>query len=263
MQNAIIPATTPAIFNFDDSQIRTITKDGEPWFFAQDLAVTLGYSGTAAMLKRIDDDEQQMQTFLDGTTYKKQTLINESGMYNAVLGSQLDSARRFKKWITSEVLPAIRKTGGYHLPQTLHEALALAAEQAKLLFEQNLLVEEMKPKADFFDTVTTSNDLCDMATVAKVLAIPFLGRNTLFQILRNLHVLQHDNRPYQKYVDRGYFKVTEKNWSRPKTQEVKVSFKTEVTQKGLDFLRALVTTNIDKDTGKWTAPIRWALPERK
>ena len=101
-------------FDFEGSRLRTITdRDGEPWFFAQDVASALGYSATSAMLKRIDDDDHKIGMFLDGTTYKKQSLINEPGLYVSILGSTLESAERFKRWVTHEVLQTIRNTGAY------------------------------------------------------------------------------------------------------------------------------------------------------
>jgi prophage antirepressor-like protein len=102
------------VFDFEGRRVRTVTDgDGEPWFFAQDVASALGYSATSAMLKRIDDDDHKIGMFLDGTTYKKQSLINEPGLYVSILGSTLESAKRFKRWVTHEVLPTIRKTGAY------------------------------------------------------------------------------------------------------------------------------------------------------
>jgi prophage antirepressor-like protein len=100
-------------FNFDAKQIRVVEINDEPYFFARDLALMLGYSSTNAMNKIIDDEDKKIETFLDGATYKKQSLITESGMYQAIFGSTLESAKSFKRFVTSEVLPSIRKTGGY------------------------------------------------------------------------------------------------------------------------------------------------------
>lgn len=102
----------PFLFGQSDS-VRVVMLHGEPWFFAQDVAQILGYSATGAMNKIIDEDDRQNWTFQYGTTYKKQSLINEPGLYQAIFGSELPDAKKFKKWVTSEVLPSIRKTGGY------------------------------------------------------------------------------------------------------------------------------------------------------
>lgn len=107
------------IFTFNSSiQVRSLLIDNEPWFFAQDVASILKYSATSAMLKRLDDDEKQIVVALlqNGTTKQKQSVINESGMYNAIFGSTLSEAKAFRRWVTHEVLPSIRKRGYYADP---------------------------------------------------------------------------------------------------------------------------------------------------
>ena len=128
-------------FDFDGYAVRTVLDDdSEVWFVAKDVADILGYAETSNMTERLDDDEKRKQTLQNGRNYTNQTLINESGLYNAVMGSQKGESRRFKKWVTSEVLPSIRKTGGYSLtPKTYSEALFVAAQQAKRAEEAELL----------------------------------------------------------------------------------------------------------------------------
>lgn len=159
------------VFQFDHEQIRTVAKDGAPWFFAQDVAQVLGYSATSAMLKRLDEDEQMIETFLDGTTYKKQTLITESGLYNAVLGSHLGSAKRFKKWVTSEVLPAIRKTGGYSVdtPELMMAKGLIAAQ--KLIEQKDATIAELAPKAAVADRIASSEGMVSLRDAAKALKL--------------------------------------------------------------------------------------------
>ena len=96
--------------NEEFGEVRTITKDGEPWFVAKDISDKLGYAQTSNMMKRIDD-EDFISSKLDGMNMNS-ILINESGLYSAIIGSKLESAKRFKHWVTSEVLPSIRKNGG-------------------------------------------------------------------------------------------------------------------------------------------------------
>ncbi|HGE8496216.1 TPA: Bro-N domain-containing protein [Serratia marcescens] len=126
-------------FDFDGSAVRTMTDDdSEVWFVAKDVADILGYAKTNNMTERLDDDEKRMLYI--PTSQNNQTFINESGLYNAVMGSQKEEAKRFKRWVTSEVLPSIRKTGGYNLtPKSYSEALFAAAEQAKRAEEAELL----------------------------------------------------------------------------------------------------------------------------
>lgn len=126
-------------FDFDGYAVRTvIDEDSEVWFVAKDVADILGYAKTNNMTERLDDEEKR--TLYIAASQNNQTLINESGLYNAVMGSQKEEAKRFKRWVTSEVLPSIRKTGGYSLtPKTYSEALFVAAQQAKRAEEAELL----------------------------------------------------------------------------------------------------------------------------
>ena len=120
-------------FDFNGNAVRTMTdEDSEVWFVAKDVADILGYAETSNMTERLDEDEKRKQTLQNGRNYTNQTLRNESGLYNAVMGSQKVEAKHFKKWVTSEVLPSIRKTGGYNMvPQTYADALRQLADQAE------------------------------------------------------------------------------------------------------------------------------------
>lgn len=130
--NQVVP------FFFEQHQVRvSLSPEGEPNWFAQDLAELLGYSSTGAMLKHVDKDDKKTVTIQNGTTYLKQSLINESGLYSVVFGSTLDSAKYFKRWVTNEVLPSIRKIGGYgvsQMPKTsLKDELFFLREATKIL----------------------------------------------------------------------------------------------------------------------------------
>lgn len=119
-------------------QIRMVMVDDEPWFVAKDISDKLGYAQTSNMMKRIDDEDFK-SSVLDGMNMKS-LLINESGLYSAIIGSKLPSAKQFKHWVTSEVLPAIRKTGGYVNNDELFIStyLPYADENTKLIFSQTL-----------------------------------------------------------------------------------------------------------------------------
>ena len=114
------------IFNFEDNEVRTQTINGEPWFVGKDVADILGYSNPAKAIRDHDDDEDKGQndTFTPGGM-QIMTIVNESGLYSLVFKSQLPSAKRFKRWVTSEVLPTIRKTGSYQIPADPMDALRL------------------------------------------------------------------------------------------------------------------------------------------
>jgi phage antirepressor YoqD-like protein len=119
--------------------------------------------------------------------------------------------KKFKRWVTHEVLPSIRKTGSYGkpaLPQTYQEALRELADRCDVIEQQKLELLEQKPKVEFFDAVADSKDAIEIASVAKVLGIKGMGRNNLFELLRNKKILMNNNCPYQKYVDGGYFRVS-------------------------------------------------------
>lgn len=124
-------------------------------------------------------------------------------------------------------------------PQNLGEALRLAADLYDRNQAQAKLLAEAQPKVEFFDAVAASKDTCDMSEVAKVLAIPDMGRNKLFAFLRERRVLRFNNQPYQEYVDRGYFR-TEEQRSLHKDGSARITFKTVVFQKGLDYIRRLL-----------------------
>lgn len=126
--------------NSEFGEIRTITKDNEPWFVAKDISDKLGYAQTSNMMKRIDT-EDSISSILDGMNMKS-ILINESGLYSAIIGSKLESAKRFKHWVTSEVLPSIRKTGSYNKPMTTAEKIHLLAQGNEELNERVDKVED-------------------------------------------------------------------------------------------------------------------------
>ena len=219
--------------------IRTIEIDGEPWFVGKDIAVALEYKNTTVALQDNVEEEDKVVTkvsTLGGT--QNTTVINESGMYSLIFGSRMEKAKKFKHWVTSEVLPSIRKTGSYNLPQTYAEALrALAdkAEEAERLAIEN---KEMKPKAEFFDTVADSKTALPMDRVAKVLEVKGYGRNKLFEFLRDNGVLDSRNVPYQRFIDAGWFRTIEQHYQNG--YEPCISIKTLVYQKGVDGIRKLL-----------------------
>src|SRR5574344_2121875 len=222
-------------------KVRVVEISGEPWMVGKDIAEALGYSnGRDAISKHVDDDDKGVAKC--DTLGGKQDLqvINESGMYSLVLSSKLPGARKFKRWITSEVLPSIRKHGAYMTPEKIEEVLMnpdVIIRLATELKEERQKVLELKPKADFYDTVASSDSLLSMADVAKVLD-KGIGRNRLFKLLRSRGILQGNNVPYQRFVDAGYFKVVENSYMAG--DNAIVSTVTYVKQKGVDYIRKLL-----------------------
>ena len=222
--------------NTEFGEIRTVTINNEPLLVGSDVARALGYADTFGALKKHVSEEDKLVCQIDSAGQKRDaTVINESGLYALIFGSKLESAKRFKHWVTSEVLPSIRRTGTYNMPGTYKEALiqliAQVEENEKLALENS----EMKPKADFFDAVADSKTAISMQEVAKVLAIKGFGRNNLFEFLRNEEILDKYNVPYQRYVDYGWFRVIEQKYMRD--GEPCISTKTLVYQKGVDAIR--------------------------
>ncbi len=125
-----------------------------------------------------------------------------------------------------------------NVPKTFREALLLAAEQQAQIEQQEQEIKMLTPKAEFYDTVTSSKDCIDIAECAKVLNMG-IGRNNLFEILRGKSVLNAKNIPYQKYVDAGYFRLVEVSYNRPDGEHC-INFKTLVLQKGVDFIRRII-----------------------
>lgn len=232
------------IFNNSEfGQVRTAIKDNEPMFCLGDLCRALDLT-SKGVRQRLSDEVISTYPIEDALGRMQNSLfVNEDGLYDVILESRKDSAKKFRKWVTSEVLPSIRKTGGYIAGQEQmsdDELLAKALLVAQRQIEQrNAQIAEMKPKADFFDAVADSKTAISMNEVAKVLGIKGYGRNNLFEFLRNIGILDRFNVPYQRYVDCGWFRVIEQKYM--KNGEPVISTKTLVYQKGVDAIRKKIT----------------------
>jgi len=190
--------------------VRVAELNGEPIFCLADLCRVLELT-PKGIKQRLQDEVISNYPIIDSLGREQIALfVNEDGMYDVVLDSRKPEAKKFRKWVTSEVLPSIRKTGSYSVPQfeiptTLSGALMLAAQQAEKLEQQGMLLLEQAPKVDFYDEIIDSKTAIDMGHAAKTLNVG-IGRNNLFEILRNKKVLMHDNVPFQSYIDLGWFR---------------------------------------------------------
>ena len=220
--------------------VRTIDHEGDVWFVGKDVAEILGYTNPSkALSDHVDEEDKLNNESLSSLGQRGGWLINESGLYSLVLSSKLPTAKQFKRWITKEVIPSIRKTGGYFAtPKTYVEALRALADAEEEKERLALENEEMKPKADFYDDVTGSSDAIEIGEVAKVLNCG-IGRNKLFDFLRKEKVLMKNNIPKQHFVDEGYFRVIETKYTKP-NGDVSINLKTVVYQKGVDYIRKLL-----------------------
>lgn len=196
------------LFNFENNQVRTLLINDEPWFVGKDVAEILGYSNPRdALSKHVDSEDKNSVAIHDGNKGNPNlTIINESGVYALVFSSKLQSAKKFKHWVTSEVLPTLRKTGSYATPQlTGEELMAKALIEAKSVLErQNKQIIEMKPKALFADTVAASDSSILVGQEAKLISQSGckMGQNRFFAWLRENGYLcskgENYNMPTQK-----------------------------------------------------------------
>lgn len=224
--------------NAEFGQIRTVTIDNKPWFVASDVASALGYSNprkaVADHCKGVTKRDTPTSSGTQSISY-----INEGDVYRLIMKSKLPSAERFESWVVDEVLPSIRKNGGYIANQenlTPEQIVANALVVAQnIILQKDRQIEEMQPKADFFDCVADSKSAFSMNEVAKVLDYKGIGRNKLFEFLREQGILDRYNVPYQRYVDNGWFRVIEQKYM--KDGEPIVTTKTLVYQKGVDAIR--------------------------
>lgn len=230
--------------NEEFGDIRTVEIDGEIWFVGRDIANALGYSNTSDAIKTHVDDEDKRMGSENATPYITDTLgrkqyplyINESGLYALVLGSGLINAKKFKRWVTSEVLPSIRKTGGYNLPQTYSEALrALAdkAEEAERLAIEN---QEMRPKAEYFDALVDRKLNTSFRDTAKELNV---GERAFIGWLQaNRYIYRDQKKQLRPYADKnkGLFEVKEYT-SRNSDH---AGLQTLITPKGRETFRLLI-----------------------
>lgn len=215
------------IFNYNGNEVRTIQKDGEPWWVLKDVCEILGISHIKDTVSRLEEDEVGQTEVIDrlGRT-QTANIINESGLYNVILRSDKPEAKPFRKWVTSEVLPSIRKHGGYLTPQKIEEVLLnpdtiirlatdLKAEQEK---RQALeaKVEEDKPLVTFAQSVTVANTSILIGELAKLLKQNGvdMGQNRLFDWMRkNGYLISRKgtdyNMPTQRSMDMKLFEIKE------------------------------------------------------
>jgi len=215
-------------FNFNMFPVRVINIDDDPWFVAKDVADILEYSEAAMMTRRLDDDEKTTLPFRqDGSNYQtNMTVINESGLYNAILGSNKPEAKVFKKWITSEVLPSIRKHGAYATPVTIEKMIAdpdfaiglfreLKKEQdARKALEAK--AETDRPRIVFAESIEVSQTsilVGEMAKLIKQSTGADIGQNRFFDFLREngyIHSTgEQRNLPTQRSIDAGWMEIKE------------------------------------------------------
>ena len=249
-------------------EIRTITIDGEPWTVGKDVATALGYSNPRKAMVDHVDEEDKMQG--DGVTIRDSigreqhpTIINESGLYSLVLSSKLPGAKKFRRWVTSEVLPSIRRTGGYNIPKDYPSALRALADSEERRMALEAENEAMKPKSLFADSVASSDSTILVGEMAKILKQNGIkiGQNRLFEWLRKNGYLVSGsyrsdyNTPTQRSMELGLFEVKETSILH-KDGTVTVNLTPKVTTKGQQyFVKLFLGENKKIDKHKLTTDI--------
>lgn len=208
------------LFNFENHEVRSLLLNNEPWFVGKDVAEVLGYAKPLnAIAQHVDKDDSLKQGLTDSLGRQQKTIfVNESGLYALIFGSKLESAQKFKRWVTSEVLPALRKTGQYQVKELSGQELMAKAliEAQSVLAAKDKQIEEMKPKALFADAVATSHTSILVGELAKILKQNGIdmGQKRLFAWLREKGYLikrqgTDYNMPTQKAMDLGLFEIKE------------------------------------------------------
>ena len=227
------------IFNYNNNAVRTIEKDGEPWFVLKDVCNVLGISKYRDTAERLDADERASVRVDTLGGKQEMTCINESGLYNVILRSDKPEAKPFRKWITAEVLPAIRKTGAYMTPETIEKVLMnpdTIISLATQIKELQAKVAESKPKVEYFDTLVDRNLLTNFRDTAKELHV---APKAFINFLLDKGYIYRDNksrlRPYQAHVEKGLFEVKE----FASEFNNKAGIQTLITPKGRETFRLL------------------------
>ena len=223
--------------NEEFGDIRTIEINGKPYFVGSDVATALGYSNTRdAIISHVDDEDKLTSQIATSGQNRNMTVINESGLYALILGSGLPNAKKFKRWVTSEVLPSIRETGGYNLPQTYSEALRALADKAEEAERLALENQEMKPKAEYFDALVDRKLLTSFRDTAKELNVgerAFIG-----WLIGNRYIYRDQKRQLRPYADKnkGLFEV--KEFTARNSDHA--GLQTLITPKGRETFRLLI-----------------------
>lgn len=230
--------------NQEFGQVRTLTLNDEPWFVGKDVTKILGYQNSSkAIADHVDDDDKLNNKSLSSLGQRGGWFINESGLYSLILSSKLPSAKKFKRWVTSEVLPALRKTGQYQVKELSGQELMAKAliEAQSVLAAKDKQIQEMKPKVVFADAVATSHTSILVGELAKILKQNGIdmGQKRLFAWLREKGYLikrqgTDYNMPTQKAMDLGLFEIKEGSYVNG--SGVNITTKTpKVTGKGQQY----------------------------
>ena len=228
--------------NEEFGEVRTLVIDGEPWFVGKDVATILGYKDTSdALKKHVDTEDKLSRRFADSGQNREMYVINESGLYSLVLSSKLPKAKEFKHWVTSKILPSLRKYGAYFTPEALYQSLckpenlieilhALADEQKR---NTDLSVEnaQLSVKARYYDEILNSKNNVPVTQIAKDYGMSAIAFNKMLHEYGIQYPIRNSWVLYAEYANNGY--TQSKTY---KYAENKASMHTCWTQRGRLFL---------------------------
>ena len=286
-----------AIFNYKNlGSVRTVMDErGEPWFCLSDVCGVLGIVNPSKLATRLRQKGITSSYTLTNGGEQSLLFVDESNLYETIFASRKPEAKEFRFWITSEVIPSIRKTGSYFTPQTFIELHSnpekmipfldmwkstiienqelkekvefLTAENGKLVKEVGKLEEEVERltrELKLYHTFINCEDTITMGDAAKILSFKNVGRNKLFQILRDEGVIFLDtdgrNKPYSRYTSAkfGYFKMTEYEYT-DKYGNIKIGTRIETSQRGMEFMRRLLL-RLDYEEYRFDKPSYQVIP---
>ena len=252
-------------FDFRGHPVRALTVDGEIWLIASDVCAVLGLTNRRSSLALLDEDEKGVHTVDTPGGPQSTVTVNEPGAYSLVFRSRLPMAKDFKRWLTHEVIPSIRKTGSYSLPGQRQEIdpetvdrralalLVLASEDAKLAAEAQAFVLKAQlaiagPKARAADALILARGDMSLRDAAQALCRDYgitIGQNRLMQFIRDIKWVDHTDRPYQHRIDGGWLTTRRRTYEHPDTHERVEARKSQllITDKGLVELHRLLTSD--------------------
>lgn len=221
-------------FDYSGRQVRVLTIDNEPWFVGRDATTILGYRTTNDGTRWLDEDERDTHWVRTPGGDQEMVIVSEPGLYSLILRSKRPEAKAFKRWVTHEVLPTIRKTGSYGVARFDPRNLDHVAQLAQVAAAQAREIEAAKPKLEAFDAYMEADNALSMGAVANQLGI---GRNTMMRKLREAGVLQKNNRPYQQHAH--HFKVVAQTYEAQ--NETRATHTTYVKPTGVELIRRVLS----------------------
>ncbi|WP_165860449.1 phage antirepressor [Kocuria tytonicola] len=228
-------------FIYGDHQVRVVEHEGMPWFVATDLARILEYRNASDLTRGIEDEDLRTHIVRTNAGPRGALVVSEGGLYTIFVRARTERARPFRRWVTHEVLPQIRKTGAYtaqpqlQVPQSLPEALRAYAREVEAREAMEAYAQELEPKGEAYDAFLSGDGTYSIGNVAKMHG---LSQNKLFALMRSAGVMiakgAMRNTPYQRYMH--HFAVKAYDFTRT-DGTVGTSYTTRVQPSGVDFLR--------------------------